>query len=320
MTSAQARYFASAATGDAMFELERRIVAHALPKYRLHSLEIMQGGATNSNVLIQLEECHELFVLRTHLRGAELCKKEVHLFQALQDLVPAPELVKSDTAGDEVGSPYLIYRFLPGITFREIRAGGSPRDMADAAHSIGRILGALRNHDISLFSDCELDRRFNFTEPDVDGVLLRRYIDEADLLLLRGLFMDWSQVLNALAHEESLVHGDFNHRNIVLSRDSGHWRVTGVLDWELAGIGSSLWDAARFICYEKPDSPHWETHFMDGFDAESPGCIPDDWENLARVMNTISAAASLANGSVREQFVQELKRLVHCGLRGKRIG
>jgi hypothetical protein len=73
-------------------------------------------------------------------------------------------LVKSDATGSECGGPYLIYEFLPGLTFRQIRATGSHRDMANAAHAIGRCLGVLRKQNVSLFAECRLNRRFQFTE------------------------------------------------------------------------------------------------------------------------------------------------------------
>ena len=65
-------------------------------------------------------------------------------------------------------------------------------------------------------------------------------------------------VLQDLGNDGSLTHGDFNHRNIVLRNPEGIWEIAAILDWELAGTGSFLWDAARFMCYEKPDSEWWE--------------------------------------------------------------
>ena len=303
---------------DSIFQAVRHIVTHALPNDRVHSLEVLEGGATNWNVLVRFERCDQLLVLRQHLRGTEVCRKEVHLLQVLQNVIPVRELVKSDVTGDEAGFPYLLYRFLPGQTFRQIRAHGSPRDMANAAHAIGRCLAALQRRDVSFFGTSGLDRRYKFNERNLNCPVLRERIGAEDLSLLQGTYLKWSQTFHELANADSLVHGDFNHRNIVLNKRSDHWEVAGILDWELASIGSSLWDAARFMCYEKPDSLHWESHFLRGFRATSTS-FPDAWQELARVMNTLSAAGSLASESVQERFVPELKRLVHCGLRGQRI-
>jgi hypothetical protein len=74
------------------------------------------------------------------------------------------------------------------------------------------------------------------------------------------------------------------------------------------------------MCYEKPDSVHWESHFVDGFRTESLGSLPGNWETWSLVMNMLSAAASLASEFTQERFVPELKRLVHAGLCAERIG
>jgi len=130
----------------------RRILAHVLPNHRVYSLDILEGGATNLNILVRFEAREELLVLRQYLRGPEVCRKEALLLHALQNLIPVPRLVKSDVTGNEGGVPYLIYQFLPGLTFRQIRANGSDRDMANAAQAIRRCLGVLQNHDVSLFA------------------------------------------------------------------------------------------------------------------------------------------------------------------------
>jgi aminoglycoside phosphotransferase (APT) family kinase protein len=305
---------------DGRLQSARRTLARALPSHRVHSLDILEGGATNLNILVRFEARDELVVLRQYLRGGEVCRKEALLLHALQDLIPAPRLLKSEVTGNEGGVPYMIYQFLPGLTFRQIRANGSHRDMANAAHAIGRCVGVLQSHDVSLFAECRLNQRFQFTEHQLAHPLLGERLETVDLSLLERLFAQSSHLLQFLANERSLVHGDFNHRNIVLNQKDDQWEVTGILDWELAAIGSSLWDAARFTCYKKPDSVHWESHFVDGFRTGNSESLPDNWEDLSRVLNTLSAAASLANDSTQERFVPELKRLVHAGLRGERIG
>lgn len=49
--------------------------------------------------------------------------------------------------------------------------------------------------------------------------------------------------------EKHLVHCDFDSANILVNRINGFWMVTGVLDWEFALSGSSLWDVANMLRY-----------------------------------------------------------------------
>jgi aminoglycoside phosphotransferase (APT) family kinase protein len=53
----------------------------------------------------------------------------------------------------------------------------------------------------------------------------------------------------------SLVHGDFRLGNLMLARNAPA-RVTGVLDWELAGVGDPLADLAYLlVTYAVPGEP-----------------------------------------------------------------
>jgi aminoglycoside phosphotransferase (APT) family kinase protein len=296
-----------------------QIISNVFPNSHIRSLGILEGGKTNSNILVEIENCDDLFVLRHHLRGAEVCRKEVSLLQGLRDVLPVPELIAADVTGDKSGTTYLVYRYVPGHTFREIRDRGSARDMADAAGAIGRSLSVLGNFKASSLRDIGLLQRFGICKDDFHSPLLREHLGVNDWLLLEELHAEWSSVLQNLPNDGALIHGDFNHRNIVLKNPTGTWEVACVLDWELASSGSFLWDAARFICYERPDSEWWEDAFVDGLRTNSAS-IPDNWIDLCRTLNTLSAARSLANRSLQEQFIQELKVLVRSGLRGKRVG
>ena len=305
--------------GEMLPECISQIISGVFPKRRLLSLRILEGGKTNSNVLIQIENCDDLFVLRRHLRGMEACRKEVFLLQALQHVLPVPELIDADITGEKSGTMYLLYRYVPGQTFREIRNSGSPRDMAEAASAIGRALSVLEDFKASSLGDSGLLQRFGIYKDDLDSPVLRERLGADDWLLLQELHAKWLPVVQNLSNDGSLIHGDFNHRNILLKNRTGSWEVAGVLDWELACTGSFLWDAARFMCYERPDSKWWEEAFVEGL-RTSGASIPNNWSESSLTLNTLGAARSLANPFIQKRFIQELKMLVRGGLRGKRIG
>lgn len=294
-------------------------VNRVFPNSRVRSVSLLKGGKTNSNVLVRIENCADSFVLRFYRRGPSVCRKETLILQALQDIFPVPEVIDADTAGDVSGQAYLLYRYIPGQTFREARESGSSQDMADAASAVGRCLSVLGSVDWSCFRGEVLLPTLGAYGDEFESPLLRERFGSEDCLRLHELHSKWTPVLRSLPSDESLMHGDFNHRNILLSEAAGTWKVAGVLDWELASKGSFLWDAARFMCYERPDSRWWEDAFVAGLGAGSRS-LPQDWADLSRTMNTLSAARSLASHDVQERFTQELKLLVRNGLRGKRLG
>jgi thioester reductase-like protein len=51
---------------------------------------------------------------------------------------------------------------------------------------------------------------------------------------------------------QTLVHNDFNPRNVCLRRAGTDWRLCA-FDWELAAIGTPMRDLAEFLCFVAPD-------------------------------------------------------------------
>jgi hypothetical protein len=119
------------------------VLRSALPKQGIRSIEMLKGGATNLNALIRLQNSDDTFVLRRYLHCRHVCEKEVYLLRFLQGVIPIPELVKADASGNEAGEPYILYRYLDGVTFRQIRAAGTGQNLATAAHALGVCLGQL---------------------------------------------------------------------------------------------------------------------------------------------------------------------------------
>ena len=57
---------------------------------------------------------------------------------------------------------------------------------------------------------------------------------------------EWRPALDAAP--QTLVHNDFNPRNVCLRRAGGKWRLCA-FDWELAAIGTPMRDLAEFLCF-----------------------------------------------------------------------
>ena len=60
---------------------------------------------------------------------------------------------------------------------------------------------------------------------------------------------EWRPALDAAPH--TLIHNDFNPRNVCLRGAAGAWRLCAY-DWELAAIGTPMRDLAEFLCFVSP--------------------------------------------------------------------
>ena len=51
------------------------------------------------------------------------------------------------------------------------------------------------------------------------------------------------------AGRAALIHNDYKFDNVVLGERDGRWRITGVLDWEMATLGDPLMDLGASLAY-----------------------------------------------------------------------
>jgi aminoglycoside phosphotransferase (APT) family kinase protein len=291
-----------------------KLLCSAMPGCIVESYEILEGGSSNLNVLVRLQG-EEAFVLRVYVRNPGACINELALLKSLRGCIPVPEVVKADPLGDEGEEPYLVYRYLEGVTFQSLKNEGSVQDQAEAAFALGRSLALVQGARIESWAALGLKLRPEIDESSLNETLLGERLGAHELTLLQDFLRTWKPRICELYQARFLVHGDFNNRNALLRRQNAGWEVVGILDWEFACVGSPLWDAARFLCYEHSYRPCREPHFSNGF-LDHGGQLPDDWTTFARVINTVSATESLNRPDIQPQFIPDLCQVVRDGMRG----
>jgi aminoglycoside phosphotransferase (APT) family kinase protein len=281
------------------------ILKRLFPDRELVSFELLNGGASNLNYLLRLGGSEGALVLRIYTRDPLACRKELRLFEEAYPVLAVPEIVYACPDGEEHVGPHLLYRFAEGITFHELKSKGHSRDIASAAYAIGKALARVQQVAPPESVPSEQDNSPEWQ----DSPILENRMGPEDRDRLCRFVSPWSPRMDQLYRERSLVHGDFNNRNTIVKREGDAWIVTGILDWELAFRGSPLWDASRFICYERRDRPCREPYFSQGF-RDGGGMLPEDWSVFSRVINLVSAVKSLCRLDLPERFVEELRDLV----------
>ncbi|HZI56265.1 MAG TPA: aminoglycoside phosphotransferase family protein [Verrucomicrobiae bacterium] len=308
-----------------------RIIHAAFPQCSAVSIQPLVDGLRNSNFKLQLDREPGTVVLRIYEHDPSLCLKELNLFRLVRGTVPVPEALHAEPLGfpDEYLPPFLLLRFVEGITFRELRRSGDPEAIAQAACSAGETLAAIG--------------RFTFPGPGwlspgtdgqlvVTGPLLEgadptpRFVDlcltapplqqrmPAELRdRVHALVWSRASQLAALDDSKQLVHCDFNKRNVLVQRAqiSGRWRVAAVLDWEFSVSASPLIDVANFFRYERASRPLAEPHFSQGFQ-NAGGKLPSDWRRLAQVLDLTALCDSLTRESLPGSVETELMELVRA--------
>lgn len=293
-----------------------QILERALPKRVLKSFEPLNGGAVNLSYLLRFDETEAPVVLRIFVRDPSVCQKEVDLLRSVSNLLPVPEVIYADTKGEDDVGPYVLYRHAEGITFQELKSQGDLQDMAEAAYAIGAALALLQRFSLAEPVSAGPASCQEITGKCLHSPFLEQRLGGAERDRLVDFVSGWLPRIRHLYQDRALVHGDFNNRNTIVKREGRGWVVTGILDWEFAFSGSPLWDAARFICFERWARPCREPHFSRGF-CDNGGSLPKDWNVFSRALNAFTATESLSRPDLPERFIPELRELIVATLDGR---
>lgn len=250
--------------------IARRIVDTALPGRRVLDIQPLTEGLRNANFKPRLDGSPESIVLRIYEQDASLCQKELGLLRVVGGSVPVPEVLYAKPRGWEDLPPFILMRFVDGISFRDLKRSGDTNAIAQAAYSAGETLAAIGR--VTFPTAGWLTAGPAVTAPLLEGTdSLPRFVDQclesANLqrrmpLVLRdrARALLWRQApqLGCLHDEARLRHGDFSRRNVLVGPAAGRWSVTAVLDWEFAISGSPLGDLDTFLRYERAACP-WQS-------------------------------------------------------------
>ncbi|MFE5518461.1 phosphotransferase [Streptomyces virginiae] len=289
------------------------LTRHALPGARLHEVDPLPGGFTNDMALLTAQPADapgaERYVLRRYRPSGSrvprnTCAVEVAVLgRAAASTVPVTTVVAADPHGRATGRPTLLYRFVDGTPLSQVLTDGPVRGEARAlGRAVGAVLariGRVRLPRPGAFEDSSLVPAPGGAAPlgDLPGFVDRCLATSAadgplsgtDAAALRALARRGPRALAAVAGERSLVHCDFNPKNVLVQRSGGQWVVAAVLDWELAFSGSPLFDVGNMLRFAHEYPPAFTAGFIEGF-RDGNGRLPVDWQRLSRTLDLFALA------------------------------
>jgi aminoglycoside phosphotransferase (APT) family kinase protein len=295
----------------------------AFPGCRAIEIQPLSDGLRNANFKLRLDSTAEPVVLRIYEHDPSLCRKEVDLLGLVGGSIPVPEVIAAEPGGLNDLPPFVLMRFVEGLSFRDLKRSGDMEAAAQAAYSAGETLAAIGR--VTFPKPGWLGPGPAVTAPLIEGDnATPRFVDlclaspnlerrvPAELRDRTHSWM-WSQApeLTGPDREARLVHGDFNRRNLLVRCISGRWRVAAVLDWEFAVSGSPLNDLGNFLRYERASQPVAEPHFSAGY-LHAGGKLPQDWRRLARALDLTALCESLTHDQLPDTVAAELVELIRA--------
>ena len=259
----------------------------------------VDGGLVNTVYRVKADG--ETYALRVCAADGPAFEKECRLLNHLAKSLPVPRVLFADASGRRCALPYLVYRWVEGVSLNECRRQSSPDALLKLAGPLGRLLAQIADanfpadHVSKTMRVATLLRR---AEEQLRAGLARQRLGGALADQLCDLLNRRAAVLHALDDTSALVHGDFGGRNVLVrAGGSGEWEISDVIDWDEAAAGSALWDVGSLFRYPRRYSDEFRTLFERGHRAAG-GRLPLDWWHTARTIDATRLVAIL--GQERE--------------------
>jgi fructokinase len=286
----------------------------------------LDGGFQNRNIALTLDGPPRRAVLRLYDSDAAACVKEAALLARLRKQgpeVPVPRVFYAQTDGAGDWPPHAVLEYIDGVALRELAVAGDRRAVIEAARDVGRVLARIASIASIAFAEPGFLRGDLAVDPTFGGYpasyrsLVARLMDSpnfrdrvtAPVIAAIESFVDrWAERVDAPA-ASTLVHGDFNSRNILVRDVDGRWRVAAVLDWEFAISGSYLSDAGNLLRYERAGRRRFEPAFSEGMH-EGGLALAADWLAHARALDLIALVEMVGRRDLATNVVQEILALI----------
>ena len=258
---------------------------------RLGEAVRVEGGLVNTVYRVTAGDEGAAYALRVYAAGRDAFELEHRLLNALATSLPVPEPLFADAGGSVCERPYLVYRWIEGVTLNECRGRSARQTFLALAEPLGRLLArmsGLNFPDDPNGAQPPTIRVASVLERAEDQLRAGRARERLGGELADGLrdcLGSRAPALHALEHTGGLVHGDFGGRNILVrERAGGGWEIAGLIDWEGAAAGSACWDAGSLFRYARRYSAEFRALFARGYVAAG-GELPPDWWRAVRLLD-----------------------------------
>jgi aminoglycoside phosphotransferase (APT) family kinase protein len=289
-------------------------------------LEISKFTGGQSNPTYLIESAGKRFVLRRKPPGtvrssAHAIDREARVMRAVASAgFPVPEVIHECSDPSIIGSPFYLMSYLDGRIFWNPRLADAPHAEREPIYfALTDTLADLHAIDIDAVGLGDFGPRTDYYLRQIQrwhGQMRTtgNYPGEADRLA------DWLTRHAPTDDDVTLVHGDHRLDNAVFAHDEPS--IIGIIDWELATLGSPMADLSYFLLnwivpvnhvgglsllsadLAELGIPSYEA-IIDRYFARSPRDRPDDFAfhhayNLFRaaaILHGIGARHSAGNAS-----------------------
>jgi len=191
--------------------------------------------------------------------GEHSLEKEIRVNQILfENKLPVPDVILYEKGGKDIPYEFAVLSKLDGEDISDIWEKVNKKDKLELARCIGDLLGRIHRIKFEEFGSIKpqgIDNKyagFNMKQVgevhkinhhlgdyfarafnDIGLLAAHEFIDDRDIVKIVAYLLKRKDMLKE-DEKPTLVHGDFEPRNIMAKKEAGKWVITGVLDFEFA--------------------------------------------------------------------------------------
>ncbi len=286
--------------------------------------ELMTQGAINSNYKVSLDNGKNILLRLYGQQGPTECdrsKVEEDVINLVKSTVPVAEILHAGTTCDVSEArprPYAILKWCEGILLQQLLDGGkylkSKAYLTDVMAAVGETLAAIGSYKFArsgfFAADLKIEQTFGadasaYVRTCLTNTLVKKQLGAALHEHLSEYVDGVAPQLNRYlaGQQASLVHGDFNALNILVTENRGRWCVSAVLDWEFAHAGTALFDVGNFLRNEEK-YPGMSAAFIAAYQnaAKDGAKLPENWRQLSRLADLNSLLEFLTVAEARQEL------------------
>lgn len=265
---------------------------------KVEKIEPLSGGYSNTNLKITVSGEQPL-ILRISNNPQNQFEAEIAILKSLKNKVTVPAVYDYKLDHPLLHRHVALLEFLHGTLLSVVEDDLEIEDIRSIAAQLGSCLATI--HGFTFTKSGFLGKDFNiadsfpsfyagyyeYLQQCLKNERLAQRLSSAELLNLKTLVLKNRDRINNLVNVTSLIHSDFNQKNILVNKERGKWGVTGILDWEFTFSGSPLIDLGNFFRFEEEMPGGYKTAFIDAY-KQNGGYLEQDWQHTAKILDLLS--------------------------------
>lgn len=287
-------------------EMIYTLVHQAYPRQKSFTYEILTGGCANLNIKINFPQ-NQCRLLRIYLRDKNAAFREQKLAELIKQTIPIPLI---HYIGHHENLTFAFTEFIQGISLRDYLLSNEFSDSKKLMSEVGSYLGKIAQYSwnkAGFFNETlEVTDEFDDVVTFIHQSLLHPTILNKITLETKNKIKYYVEKYASLlptSAEKNLVHGDFDPANILVHSVNDTWKITGIIDWEFAFSGSTLWDVANMLRYAHRMPASFATDFLNGLQKQGM-TLPAHWQRSIGLLNIASLLDCLTRTIPEKQPLQ----------------